>query len=364
MRALDEREAARIARGSCEHMDPAPSGSPPPDRIVPHSNGFVHTVLEAWEQDLHLTLRPDHVWLCVLTQLSFFVNGRAEALRRFFVAHEGRRRVELDMQLDDGLDTVDVATLVQALVKLVGRQMVDESMVGWLMPSFSTTRDDDQAVAAMVFLGAMKQYFSYQVNVGCGFPSVTLEGERRDWEDLRDRVGRLTQFGDDAAEWARCLGRAVDGMVESFDRPEDEETKDFWMRACHSAGAEASGSMITLSGWLTSFCWWTTEGVKQKMFEDKELADSMWHLEGPSGWRRLKLDGVVFPVIDREEIPTAITTVPITWHHRGNGARLRTTLVAGLTGMKLMDGSGSQVQPALGWWILLDNPMSRHDGSH
>ena len=90
----------------------------------------------------------------------------------------------------------------------------------------------------------------------------------------------------------------------------------------------------------------------------------MWNLEGPSGWTRLKLDGVVFPVIDREEIPTAITTVPITWHHRGSGARLGTALVAGLTGMKLMDGSGSHVQPALGWWILLDNPMSHHDGSH
>jgi hypothetical protein len=225
-----------------------------------------------------------------------------------------------------------------------------------MMPGFSTTTEDDKAVAAMVVLGTMKEYFHYGAVLGCGFPSVTLEGERSDWEDLGRRVAMRSRFGDEAAEWARCLGKAVEGMVASFDRPEDEQLKEFWMKACHSAGANESGEMVTLSGWLTAFCWWTAEGKKQRMYDDEEL-NNRYHLGRPDAWIRLELDGVVFPVIDREKIPAAVTRAPMTWHDSGTGAGLDTLLVAGLTGMKLVDAAGSKVCPASGWWILTGDPV-------
>ena len=53
----------------------------PPSSIVGNNNGFVHTVIRAWQQDLHLRIRPDDVWLSILTQFSFFVNKNAEELR-------------------------------------------------------------------------------------------------------------------------------------------------------------------------------------------------------------------------------------------------------------------------------------------
>jgi hypothetical protein len=172
------------------------------EKIIPSSNGFVHTILHAWEQDLHLTLRPDDVWLCILSQFSFFVNGRAEALRHFFVAHEGKKEVILNIQ-PHRLETVDVGAAAQGLVRLVkgnmvDGEMVDGEMVEWLMPGFSTTSEHDRATAAMVVLGVVKQFFSYSVTEGCGFPSVTLEGEGRDWVELVQRVGRLAMFGEEA----------------------------------------------------------------------------------------------------------------------------------------------------------------------
>jgi hypothetical protein len=314
----------------------------------------VHTVLRAWEQDLHLTLRPDDVWLAILTQLSFFVNARAEELRHFFVAHQGKKQVTV--VVDDPLDKLDVPAMAQALVRVLQAQIVDEGMVEWMMPGFSTTTEDDKAVAAVAVLGTMRQYFHYGAIQGCGFPSVTLEGERSDWEDLQRRVARLAHFGDEAAEWARCLGKVVEGMVASFDRPEDEQVKEFWMKASHSAGADGSGEPRTLSGWLTAFCWWTAEGKKQRMYDDEELSD-WWCLGQQAAWVRLELDGVVFPVINRE-IPAAVTRAPMTWVDSGSGADIATVLLAGLTGMKLMDDTGSKVRPASGWWILKGDPVS------
>ncbi len=89
--------------------DPASEGLSRP--IVPNKNGFAHTVIRAWQQDLHLRLRPDDVWLAILSQFSFFVNGNAEALRPLLVAHTNRPKLVLDHP--GTLETVDLGAVAQ-----------------------------------------------------------------------------------------------------------------------------------------------------------------------------------------------------------------------------------------------------------
>ena len=48
----------------------------------------------------HLRIRPEDVWLSILTQLSFYINAHAEELRGKFVAHEGKK--ELEVGFDTG----------------------------------------------------------------------------------------------------------------------------------------------------------------------------------------------------------------------------------------------------------------------
>ena len=53
-------------------------------------NGLVDTVLAAHDQHHALVLRPDDIWLAIVTQFSFFVNKHAKQLRGRFVAHTGQ----------------------------------------------------------------------------------------------------------------------------------------------------------------------------------------------------------------------------------------------------------------------------------
>ncbi|EGO21327.1 hypothetical protein SERLADRAFT_476365 [Serpula lacrymans var. lacrymans S7.9] len=48
--------------------------------IIPQKNGFVHTVMEAYNRHRALIIRPDDVWLAILIQFSLYVNGNAELL--------------------------------------------------------------------------------------------------------------------------------------------------------------------------------------------------------------------------------------------------------------------------------------------
>jgi hypothetical protein len=61
------------------------------------SNGFVDTAIIAYNQHHHLIIRPEDVWFSVLVQLNVYINAHAEELRSIFVAHEGQKRLQLEV---------------------------------------------------------------------------------------------------------------------------------------------------------------------------------------------------------------------------------------------------------------------------
>ncbi|KAK8060658.1 hypothetical protein PG996_010588 [Apiospora saccharicola] len=314
--------------------------------VVPYQSGFIDTILRAWQQDMHLELRPDDVWLGVLTQLSFFVNGegRAEALRSHFVAHEGQHRLVVDCENTKSFRDVDVAFFTERFVSLARDRLVDSGLADWLLPVFTTTHADRRGR-----------------RLPRHYPAVL---SRNDWVALSAGVTRLVEFSaclddhedaDSLCQWSRCLGVTIDCMVDSFDRPDDTNVRDFWMRACHSAGESGSGDTIILSGWLTAFAWWRADGARQRPYMEAEVANlrqlygSAAHDDsyGPS---ILELSGVKFPVIRQRELPSGVTRTPITFWH--DGVSTDATLLAGSSGMRLMDETRSRARPFSSWWLL------------
>ncbi|KAJ4856339.1 hypothetical protein T069G_09707 [Trichoderma breve] len=53
--------------------------------LVAYKNDFVDGIIRAFQQDPHLMLRPDDVWLAIMVQFGFYVNDRSEEMRRFIV---------------------------------------------------------------------------------------------------------------------------------------------------------------------------------------------------------------------------------------------------------------------------------------
>lgn len=317
--------------------------------IVPVGNGFACTVIRGWQQDLHLRLRPDDVWLAILTQFSFFVNGNAEALRPIFVAHEGRPKLVVDAR-PDTIGTVDLGAVAEQLATIVKGRLKDPRVATTLLPSFTTTTPHDRGTAAMAFLGTMKEFLGYGAVFGCSFPSVTLLGERSDWADMLQRVAWFGTIGhSESADWTVRLTKVLEYMVASFDRPGESAIEYFWTHAVHETDSRLSGGIVTLSGWLTAFCWWGADGKRVYNYSDEEL--SRYH--EVDGYRRLTLDGVEFPVIERERVPIGHVRVPLTLHQDGTASK-EATLLAGSMGIQVIEEDADQtaVQPVSGWWLL------------
>lgn len=83
-------------------------------KILPSGNGLVHTCLEAYNRHRHLVLRPDDIWIAIVTQFSFYVNKHSEELRSFFVAHEGKKELVVrQIHFDFTIFTTNMAKMIQ-----------------------------------------------------------------------------------------------------------------------------------------------------------------------------------------------------------------------------------------------------------
>ncbi|PWY68571.1 hypothetical protein BO94DRAFT_540244 [Aspergillus sclerotioniger CBS 115572] len=305
-----------------------------PRHITPDENGFVRAVWKAYSNHHHLVLRPDDIWFAILVQLSFYINANAETLRSQFVAHHDQK--QLTVSAGGNIHTVNVGLLAIQMTNLIKQNVIDLELHAWIMPSFTTTTQSDEIVAAVLMMGTFQKYFDYTMVLLCGIPTVTLLGEREDWVALLAKLERIPSLGTQPARFAGLLKPILEKFVESFDQPDSPELFDFWNNCVHH---ESGSGVSSLSGWIIEFCFWNEDG-------------DLIHRSPPSldGW------GVQAVSIDTDVIPSGMTSVPVLLNDNGN--QLRTRMVAGLVGIEAMSGPDSNqsaldsIRPYSGWWMF------------
>jgi hypothetical protein len=115
------------------------------------------------------------------------------------------------------------------------------------------------------------RYFSYTMAALCGLPSVTLLGEKHDYESILQRLDKLEEFGVEPAAFARLLRPILMQFVLAFDVATKGGTPDgdFWGNICHVHDGGCGTDY--LAGWLTAFCVWDKDGKWQGPKLDKML---------------------------------------------------------------------------------------------
>lgn len=265
------------------------------DAVAPFDKGLVHMVIGAYNNHFNLVLRPDDVWQAIVTQLSFFVNAHGEELRNKFVSHEGKK--QLTIISPNTFSTTDFGECARRMVQeQIIDNIKDKSLVDWLLPSFSTTQERDRIAAAVTVMATLQKYFEYRICCECGIPRVTLLGKPEDWQALRQRIDRLSEF-DVAPEgylarWQAMLTPILDGFVAQTKPGADaSEALAFWDRVCQNVGG-GSGP-VYYSGWITVFAVFKHDGTWQGDLVGKKGKPVEW------------------PVIDSNDLPVGWASVPV-----------------------------------------------------
>lgn len=232
------------------------------------SNGFVNTVVNAYNSHYNLVIRPDDIWAAIMTQFSFYVNKHAEEFRGKFVNFEGKKT--LQVSIAGSLRSAPYDTLVKLMTKEIDKNLVDPEVKQWILPNFSTTTDNDLVTVGVVFMASMKKYFDYKFSLMCGIPYITLEGTTEDWKNIHARLEKLKEYK--LEKWYDMLEPILEQFVNAKQGKVDS---DFWQRIAHY---EAGGSGPShISGWITTFCVFDKEGNWQGTFNIRTYVPT-WNL--------------------------------------------------------------------------------------
>ncbi|PPQ71584.1 hypothetical protein CVT26_010552 [Gymnopilus dilepis] len=356
--------------------------------ITPQSNGFVSTVLEAYNRHRALVIRPDDVWLAILVQFSAFVNANAETLRHQFVQHEGKK--ELTVTFNGDVRKVDYGDLAYKMTSEIEKNVTDPILRDWILPDFTTTETNDTIVSSVVMMATMKEYFSYRFMLMCGIPRVTLQGEKADWEKILSRLEKLKEYGLQTIAWYHILRPIVTRFVKAFDAPDAQENLDFWQHVCHFEGG-GSGPRYT-SGWITAFCVFDMKGtwLGDKFKENvrhpnpasltaSDFTATFLEVPAPASdpfgfsepQEALTLDGARYHRVDDQDIPAGSCEVDVLIVDASDRERqpieYKCLMVAGQVGMRIgsssedavVSGKSDTVSPVAGWWIFTKLPEGK-----
>ncbi|KAF4435094.1 hypothetical protein FACUT_7395 [Fusarium acutatum] len=289
-------------------------GSLGDNHITASRNGLVWSSFYAYSTHHHLTIRPEDVWFAIVTQLSAYINANSEKMRDYFVSHDGQKKLEVVEYAT--LHTADYGKLSQKMALEIAKNIKDPALREWVLPSFTTTTDNDRIVGSVLLMGALQKYFSYRMRFECGIPSVTLLGEVTDYEDILNRLDKLDEMGEEPIQFANLLRPILRNMILSFTQPSDPAIHTFWNQIADMYSMSGSNEM---TGWITAFCYWDDEGKVQPLCR-----------------ANCTLGELMYPSVDTDSIPCGYVTVPV--EVDDNGTLYHCKMIAGSVGMQAIPG--------------------------
>lgn len=140
--------------------------------------------------------------------------------------------------------TYDSTEFALEIGKLIEVNVTDPELRSWIIPDFSTTTATDGVVCSIAMMSTLQHYFSYTCTFFCGIPSVTLQGEKSDWQKILARIEKSPTIGKEVEEWYKLLVPIVSRFLATFDDPESETNKDFWQNIAKESGGGSGGPAL------------------------------------------------------------------------------------------------------------------------
>lgn len=347
---------------------------------IPQKNGFVKTVMEAFNNHRCLIIRPDDVWLAILLQFSAFVNAGRTTDESFAI------------HLGDNPHSADPSIIAEQMMSLMHNRTSSWELQEWVASSFTTSTTVDTIACVVAVLGAAEwDWKGYSLALQdinlCGSARVTLEGTKRDWENILMRLEKLKDYGIPAIAWYHHLFPVISRFVAAYDNPNSPENLEFWNRVIiydHAADPPL------ISGWITAFCLFGEHGRWQgnPLNEERARDHEPRKLLRPANPRnltpsqfafvythrdrypRLMLDGFPYPTIDMRVIPCARAHLEVKMIDKEE--YVNGELIAGSIGSQICSTEKSElfrnglrdtVRPVTAWWFFERDPHRWQGGN-
>ena len=219
-------------------------------------DAFYQCMVKAYAEHKSVTLSPDMMWLLISQGFARYVNAHSEELRSQLVYHEGKQDLMV-MTKDDLLSgKADWGKLMNDFSREIERHTKGE-VAKTIAADFSTTTPVERIASQITLMESMKSYFNYLAGrIGCGIPSVTLQGTPDDWRAVLSKTQKLGQYG--LSEWTQTLEPILNEFIKTA---EGNPNQRFWQEMVKkqrvdefaSARPCSADKPTELDGWILKF---------------------------------------------------------------------------------------------------------------
>ena len=279
---------------------------------------LVEACVRAWLDHRPLVLTPDTIWIALAQSFAQHVNANAEELRSRLVFHEGKKKLEVDGNAL-GFTPRSPENPWPLAFSAWGEQIKAASKGGYelVVTSFSTTGPVELAAQQVILMDTFKAYFDYEVACMCGLPEVTLVGEVRDYELLREKARAFGHYG--LEEWSAALDPILARLVDtSKGKPDAGFWRDLVQHHLEDDGGYG-GPTALVDGWITTLLPFGPEAASGTRFGQKRGLD---------------------------DFPSGLSRAPVVETSRSGNRNLE--LLAGFVGLTQESIS---VRPRIGWAV-------------
>ena len=197
-----------------------------------HRN-YLEYLEKCWADHLGIVITPDILWFTVLSELVGVVKESPEPYRHLFTNSHEKKEIRIHVE-------EEIVMPLNRLVSAIRAHVPTDATL--FMPHFSTTSERSRHAMYATFCNLCSPYYDYCMYL-CGFPAISVQGTRDDWQLLAAQWRKLVPLFGAAVSWMEDVQRTLDECVA---RLEDSS----WWHAMFKLEYCGSGHQTEVTGWL------------------------------------------------------------------------------------------------------------------
>jgi len=287
-----------------------------------HDAGLLSTVVEAYNKHYTLRTGPEDWWYSIIQTVALAIdkNSKKDEVRKFFVQHEGKRTLTVEMP-PVGVDGIDYSWFFDQMSQEIAKNINVPDYVAKMKTDFSQSTSIHKIVSEVTLMSSVQEFFDYRMYFSCGIPAIEMKGTQQDWERLGTKITELRHT-------LKPIQDTI-GLAGWWDKAENI----------------ASKLLDTFNG-NPDLDWWSRIITKEPFGSGGDVAFKGWFMVD-----LLNVPGAK----DMSDAPSGIVRVPLTI--KDNSIEEKSAVVAGMIGYKLHIGnkrSVPSVEPYHGWGLFLE----------
>ena len=231
------------------------------------SEGLTGSFLFAYDTHKTLKLKPDDIQYVIMETFSIFIDKHSEQFRYFFVEHEGKKELKIDIL------KLDIEHIVELIVNEINKNIKDKEFMDIITTKYTTTTPINNVVNNILIMNTFKKYFEYMCELSCGIPSIILDGTYYDWIKLYKLYNEIKKFTKKIGEteldnWFSVMDYIMYMFVDIarlanehlINNPQSTKYDDIpiyyktmWAKVICTVPF-GSGGQKGISGWASMFC--------------------------------------------------------------------------------------------------------------